>query len=319
MAHALAAGSGVIKKGTMLTAAHIEKLHRAGHNDIIVARLSPSDVLENDAASYFGHVLKGAHVEARPPFTGRMNLHAATAGLLVLDENAIHHFNASDESITVATLAPYSVVAAGDMVATIKIIPFSILRDLMEKVGQSAQSAVSVAAFSPKRIAVVSTLLPHLKPATITKTLRVLEGRLGVSQSRICADIRVAHETSVLADSLRALATDNLDCVIVFGASAVTDRQDVIPAAIEAAGGTVAHVGMPVDPGNLLVLGALRGVPVIGAPGCARSARENGFDWVLNRLIADIPVTSRDIMRMGVGGLLKEIGTRPQPRDGRAE
>ena len=72
---------------------------------------------------------------ARPPFTGRMNLHAAMAGLLVLDENAIHHFNTCDESITVATLAPYSVVAAGDMVATIKIIPFSIPQDLMEKVG----------------------------------------------------------------------------------------------------------------------------------------------------------------------------------------
>ena len=147
--------------------------------------------------------------------------------------------------------------------------------------------------------------MPHLKSATITKTLRVLEGRLGVSQSRISDDIRVAHEVNVLADSLRALAADIMDCVIIFGASAVTDRQDVIPAAIESAGGTVAHVGMPVDPGNLLVLGTVRGVPVIGAPGCARSARENGFDWVLNRLIADLPVTARDIMRMGVGGLLK--------------
>ena len=42
------------------------------------------------------------------------------------------------------------------------------------------------------------------------------------------------------------------------------------------------HLGMPVDPGNLLLLGELDGKPVIGAPGCARSPKENGFDWVLS-------------------------------------
>ena len=104
--------------------------------------------------------------------------------------------------------------------------------------------------------------------------------------------------------------------LIVFGASAIADRRDVIPAAIEAAGGTVDHFGMPVDPGNLLLLGSLGGVPVIGAPGCARSPRENGFDWVLQRLLADIPVTSADIRRLGAGGLLMEIVSRPQPRLG---
>ena len=71
---------------------------------------------------------------------------------------------------------------------------------------------------------------------------------------------------------------------------------------------------MPVDPGNLLILGELDGKPVIGAPGCARSPKENGFDWVLARLMAGIAVTPSDISGMGVGGLLMEIPSRPQPR-----
>ncbi len=103
--------------------------------------------------------------------------------------------------------------------------------------------------------------------------------------------------------------------VIVFGASALCDFDDVIPAAIRAAGGEVLRAGMPVDPGNLLVLGRLGETPVIGAPGCARSPKENGFDWVLDRLIAGLDVTSDDIAGMGVGGLLMEIPTRPQPRE----
>ena len=104
--------------------------------------------------------------------------------------------------------------------------------------------------------------------------------------------------------------------MVIFGASAIADRRDVIPAGIEAAGGEVAHLGMPVDPGNLLLIGSYDGVPVIGAPGCARSPKENGFDWVLHRLLAGLAVRRADIVAMGVGGLLTEIVSRPQPRAG---
>jgi molybdenum cofactor cytidylyltransferase len=103
--------------------------------------------------------------------------------------------------------------------------------------------------------------------------------------------------------------------VIVFGASAIADRRDVIPAAITDIGGVIEHFGMPVDPGNLLLIGNASGVPVLGAPGCARSPVENGFDWVLMRLLAGLKVTRSELMSMGVGGLLMEIVTRPQPRE----
>jgi molybdenum cofactor cytidylyltransferase len=105
--------------------------------------------------------------------------------------------------------------------------------------------------------------------------------------------------------------------VIVFGASAIADRRDVIPAAISGIGGAIEHFGMPVDPGNLLLIGNAGGVPVLGAPGCARSPVENGFDWVLMRLLASLKVTRAELTGMGVGGLLMEIVTRPQPREGR--
>jgi molybdenum cofactor cytidylyltransferase len=104
------------------------------------------------------------------------------------------------------------------------------------------------------------------------------------------------------------------ELVIVFGASAIADRRDVIPAAITEIGGQIEHFGMPVDPGNLLLIGSANGVPVLGAPGCARSPVENGFDWVLMRLLAGLKVTRAELTGMGVGGLLMEIVTRPQPR-----
>jgi len=87
-----------------------------------------------------------------------------------------------------------------------------------------------------------------------------------------------------------------------------------VPAAIELAGGAVEHLGMPVDPGNLLLVGRRGATPIVGVPGCARSLRRSGFDAVLERLAAGLPVGRAEISAMGVGGLLVEIPARPHPR-----
>jgi molybdenum cofactor cytidylyltransferase len=106
--------------------------------------------------------------------------------------------------------------------------------------------------------------------------------------------------------------------LLILTGTATSDLHDTAPEAVRRAGGQVARFGMPVDPGNLLFLGALGGRPVIGLPGCARSSALNGADWVLERLACGLEVTGDDIAAMGVGGLLKEIPTRPEPREGRA-
>jgi len=254
----------------------------------------------------------GAQVRVEPPFTGRANLFARTAGVLMVDAPAIDRLNLVDEAITVATLPAFRAVSAGEMIGTVKIIPFSVPGALLDAAEAAGRAAVHVAPYRARRVAVISTLLAGLKPSVVDKTLAVLAERLAPSGARIVADRRVAHETAALAAEIAAAEAD---IIIVFGASAITDRADVIPAALERAGGAIEHFGMPVDPGNLLLLGRRGAVPVIGAPGCARSPKENGFDWVLARLLADVPVGRADIQRMGVGGLLMEIVSRPQPRD----
>ena len=107
---------------------------------------------------------------------------------------------------------------------------------------------------------------------------------------------------------------NDCDIILIFGASAVVDRADILPSAVTEVGGKVEHFGMPVDPGNLLFIGNVEEISIIGMPGCARSPKLNGFDWVLWRLLANVPVTGRDIMLMGNGGLLKEINERGQLR-----
>jgi molybdenum cofactor cytidylyltransferase len=175
-----------------------------------------------------------------------------------------------------------------------------------------ASGAIAIEPYSPKRIGVVATMLPSLKQSVMDKTIRVLEERLRPSASTVTSEVRTGHDMASVAAAIAKLLPGN-DIVLVFGASAICDIDDVIPAAIRANGGSIVHFGMPVDPGNLMLLGEAGGKPVIGAPGCARSPAENGFDWILQRLLAGRKVTASEITGMGVGGLLMEIGGRPQP------
>ncbi len=309
-----AEGVALLRKGDTVTRAHVAALERAGLRSIVVARLEAGDVGENEAARRLAEAVAGRGLWIERAFTGRANLFAAAAGVLLVDPAAVERINAVDERLTLATLPPLRAVVEGEMVGTVKVIPFAIEGAVLE--AAMASTAVSPLRLSPyraRRIGVVSTVLPGLKPSVVAKTLKVLEGRLAPTGSRIAADLRVPHEVEALAEALRGLAPEH-EMVIVYGASAIADRRDVIPAAVELAGGTVDHLGMPVDPGNLLMMGRLGATPVLGAPGCARSPKENGFDWVLQRLLADVPVNRRDVQRLGVGGLLMEIVSRPQPR-----
>ena len=319
VAHGVHADGVVLKKGDRVTADHIESLHRAGVKTIVVAALEEGDVDENIAARLLAEAVTGSGLRIERAFTGRANIFARGNGVLVVDAVAVDRLNAVDERLTLATLPPFRAVEDGEMVGTVKVIPFAVSSLVLDASIEALAAAapLRLAPYRPRRIGVVSTVLPGLKASVVAKTLRVLADRLVPTGSTIAADIQVPHETGALAAALRRLAPSQ-DMLIIFGASAIADRRDVIPAAIEVAGGTVDHFGMPVDPGNLLLLGSLGGMPVLGAPGCARSPKENGFDWVLQRLLADIPVTSADIRRLGAGGLLMEIVSRPQPRHGDA-
>jgi molybdenum cofactor cytidylyltransferase len=313
--HTLRQGSLVLKKGTTIGPTEVEALKKAGVKEVVVVRLEDGDVSEDVAAASIAQAVTGEGIHVERAFTGRANLFAARAGILVIDRAAVDRINGVDEAITFATLSAFKPVVEGEMVATVKLIPFGVEAELRDAAVKAAgRSALRVAPYVIKRVGVVSTLLPGLATKVVDKTLRVTAERLAPAGATIIAERRVPHEEAALAPAIKELLKLGAELVIVFGASAIADRRDVIPAAITDIGGAIEHFGMPVDPGNLLLIGSANGVPVLGAPGCARSPVENGFDWVLMRLLAGIKVTRNELMGMGVGGLLMEIVTRPQPR-----
>jgi molybdenum cofactor cytidylyltransferase len=318
LAHGVRQGDLSFRKGRVLSDDDVAQLEDSGITEITVARLESGDVAEDQAATRIAQVAgSDDHVRVGAAFTGRANLYAQAHGLALIDTDAIQGANAVDEAITLASLAPFAKVETGQMLATIKIIPFAAPEKSVAAVekGLAAKPAIRIAPFQPKQIALISTRLPGMKPALLNKNREALDARLRPLGSAIIFERRVAHDIEAVADAIAEAAREGADPILLFGASAIADRRDVLPAALERAGGKVAVLGMPVDPGNLLMAGTLEGRTVLGLPGCARSPKLNGFDFVLWRVLAGLPVGRAEMAAMGVGGLLTDSPVRPHPRE----
>ncbi|NKX45857.1 molybdopterin-binding protein [Roseicyclus persicicus] len=316
LAHAVALPGGKLKKGRVLSAADVAALREAGLTSVIVARLDAGDVGEDAAATRLARALvpdpEAAGLSLDTAFTGRVNIRATGPGIIALDATAIARLNAVDPMITLATVPEWQRVTAGTMVGTVKIIAYAVPEAALAAACAAGAGAMRRLAPSVARADLIVT---ETEPGTASEEEKGIRAvwarvaRLGIAEgtTRI-----VPHDAGAVA---AALAASDAGMVLVLTGSATSDIADVVPAGLVAAGGAVIRFGMPVDPGNLLVLGRLGDRPVIGLPGCARSPALNGADWVLERVACGVAVTGADIAAMGVGGLLKEIPTRPQPRE----
>lgn len=314
--HRLPAG-GAFKKGRRLSADDLERLRAAGASQLTVAVLEADDVHEDEAAARVARLVADSSLIRTEAHTGRVNLLAKAPGLVELDRALIDAINDVSEEVTVATVEPFSVAPAKVMVATIKVIPFAVDQAVLGAIERAVghqTAAIRVRPFRSRSVGLVLSQLPGMSASLLQKASDVQRARVGALGSRIARELRCDHEADSIAHAIEMLSAEGCDPILVLGASAIVDRRDVIPEALERCGGQVVHLGMPVDPGNLLMYGRYDDAVVLGLPGCARSLNPSGFDFVLQRVLADLPVASSTIKGLGVGGLLKEIPSRPQPR-----
>jgi molybdenum cofactor cytidylyltransferase len=307
LAHTLNVGTKTLRKGRVLDTRDLALLREAGIGTVSGARLERDDVAETAAAAEIAALLAGPNTATRDPYTGRCNLHASARGLVEVDAERIDSLNLLDEAIAIGTLPRHTPVREGQVIATVKVIPFAVPRRLIEACREIASGGppVRVAEFAPRRVALVMSERPGMKEGAFRATVAATRARVEGLGSRLALVLRCAHERGAIEDMLRQALAAGCNLLLVAGATVTKDRNDVVPASVVAAGGVIEHFGMPVEPGNMLLLAHIGTVPVVNLPGCARSQRTNGFDWVLRRQLAGLALTRVDIMRMGVGGLIR--------------
>ena len=318
LAHSLRLPQRMLRKGFVLDEEALAALGEAGHPSVMAARLEPGDVPEDLAADRLANALLSPLLGRSRAATGRVNLHAEAPGLLRIAVAKVERLNRLDEALTLATLPDHSVVAPKELLATIKIIPFAVAGTTLavaEALARQEQPLLRLLPFRRLRVGLVLTELSGIKQSVIEHTIAATESRVAALTGTLLPPRRTPHAAEPIAAALGALIAEGADILLVAGASAVVDRRDVGPEGIVRAGGRILHFGMPVDPGNLICVGAIGERPALVLPGCARSPKLNGIDFVLSRLFAGEEVGAAEIACMGVGGLLKEIETRPMPRD----
>lgn len=318
LAHTIRGDGWILKKGHRLAAEDCKVLSEAQIKTIFAAVLEEGDVGEDSAAQSVANGISGAGVSLSAAHTGRCNLFSDFDGVFRVNADAINRLNAVDESITIATLPDYANVRVGQTVGTVKIIPFAVdervLSAATQSLGESA-FAVSVETFQALSVVLINTTLPTLKESVVSKTTALTERRLQRLGATVEKVVTCDHRNSDIAESIHQARESGPDLILVVGASVTVDRRDVVPSGIVKAGGEIEYFGMPIDPGNLMLLAKHDKTPILVLPGCARSPKLNGIDWVLERLAARLPVTKNVISGLGVGGLLVDSPMRPMPRD----
>ncbi|WP_420567077.1 molybdopterin-binding protein [Thalassovita sp.] len=313
LAHSLELNGAKLRKGLVLTGAHVAQMQSAGLDSVTVASLGPDDLHEDTAAARFAAALvqHGSPLIQTEAFTGRVNVLAPGPGVALLDTDRLRAANGVHPMITVATVPAYQQMGPRGMVATVKVISYGVPAQDIQSACDLAHEAID---FAPVTLRTATLIVTEIPGGAGEKGVEAIRNRLETLGMTLVNVEAVPHAEAPLGAALARVETD---LALILTGSATSDPMDVAPQAVRQAGGQVDRFGMPVDPGNLLFVGALKDRPVIGLPGCARSPALNGADWVLSRIACGLEVTHEDIAGMGVGGLLKEIPTRPMPRSAR--
>lgn len=316
LVHAVYLPDGRIAKGTCLTSDHLSRLRANGIDDIIVARLEDGDLGEDAAADMIAKAMMPANVRLSVAATGRVNIYATQRGLLRVDRLRLRDINMVDEGITLSTVQHNQLVEAGDLIATLKIIPYSVAETAVATViGLGAgEPVISFHALRPRSFGLIQTRIPGMADKILKATEQTAKQRLNQLGCALVDSRVVAHEAAAINQAITASRANGPAVMLIAGGSAIADRRDEAPMGVIAAGGRIDHFGLPVDPGNLLMLSHIDEMPLIGMPGCARSIKMNGFDWILHLLLADLRIDAAEIADMAAGGLLMEIVSRPLPR-----
>lgn len=310
-------GRRILRKGRRLSEGDLATLAGLGRRSIYAARLEDGDVVENAAADRIARCAAGSGLRLSSASTGRVNVYAEQLGLLRVDLERLHRLNGC-EGVTLATLPRHAPVRQGKMVATLKIIPYALAEPLVRRAEETARGLLRLSPLADRRVGLILSGSPAVRERiergfrdSLVPRLEALGATLGdvdfvsLDEETDEADLAAAVERQLAAEC---------DLLILAGETAIMDAHDVAPRAIERAGGAVECYGAPVDPGNLLLLAYRGELPILGAPGCARSPKRNIVDLVLPRLLAGDRLSRADVASLGHGGLLEDVPERPLPR-----
>jgi len=296
------------RKGHIIQAEDIPRLKNLGKQQIYVLELSPDDIHENEAAGLLAAALAGPGTSVKgEPVEGKLNIIAATTGLLKVDTEALYQFNLLGE-VMCATLHSNTMVEKGLQVGATRLIPLVGKRTMVNKACKIASTTEGIISVSK---------LPSLKAGLVITGNEVFHGRIRdafepVLREKLTAlgseviEVRFApDDIPTIADEIKGCLESGAEIIITSGGMSV-DPDDVTRQGIKRAGATDIAYGTPVLPGAMFLVGHIGKIPVLGLPACGMFHRTTVFDLILPRVMLGEKIGREELAGMGHGGLCRQ-------------
>ena len=271
---------------------------------VTVAMPEPGELHEDEAALRLAAAVGGENLARRGPAESRVDLLATVDGVLHVRTRELELLNRIDP-LEVFTAFDGSVVAAGDLVASIKVAPHVVAEAAVvagERIARAGRRpVVRVAAFVSMRVAVVvREVVRALARERFEASVRDKVESLG----SIVADIVYVESDEAVTPAIRAvLAGGDVDLVLTAGGGS-TDPLDPFFVAMDQLGGEIVRQGVPSHPGSMVWLGRIGRTAVLGLPSCGAYSKATAADLVLPRLLTGEKPSPRLVSPLGHGGIL---------------
>lgn len=294
------------KKGHIIRPQDIEVLKNMGKNHINVFEPREGYIHENEAAARIAHALAGnSGLSFCGPSEGKVEIRSKVRGVVKIRVDALERINEVEE-LVVAAIHTNSVADAGQNLAATRIIPLEINEEkirYVEEIGREySNRIIELHELKPMKVGLVIT-------GTEVFAGRIKDGFAPVMKEKIThygcclVDARYCPDNlGVIEGCIEDLITKGADIILACGGMSV-DADDVTPLAIRNVSEQVVSYGMPVIPGNMLMLAYKGSTAILGIPAAAIFLKTTSLDLLLPRLLIGERLERRDLTAYGHGGL----------------
>lgn len=301
-----------VAAGQTITAGDVCRLQQMGRNRVYVtgdpereaALASADQVHENDAALAMARALAGENVAFdEEPHEGKVTMRAVMDGVLAFDRDRLEAFNCVPD-VMCASRQNGLLIEGGKPFGGLRAIPLFLRREYLDRalavIGD--EPVFSIKPLKPRRAGILVTGTEVFQGLIEDRFAPILTGKLKALGSSV-AGVRIApDDRQAIARAARELLEDEGANLILTTAGLSVDPDDVTRKGMEDAGLTDTLFGAPMLPGTMLMLGRLDGVPVVGVPACALFYKTTSLDVILPQVLADVPITRKDLARLASGG-----------------
>ena len=292
------------RKGHIVTEEDIPVLLSMGKEHLYIWENDETMYHEDEAAEILCRMCLGEHMSRSGAKEGKIEIFAEADGLFMVDEERLLKINSLGDMM-IATRSGGVPVRKGDKLAGTRVIPLVIKKDRMKEAEEAAgqEPLLKIAPFRRRKVGLIITGNEVYTGRIEDRFGPAVEKKMADYDAEILGKEILGDDPKRIADQIRAYIDQGADMICCTGGMSV-DPDDTTPSSIRACGAEIISYGAPVLPGAMFLLAYAEGrIPVMGLPGCVMYSRRTVFDLVLQRLMADIPVTAEDLAALGNGGL----------------